>query len=104
MMTDTSTSLSNVRSFRGATIAYATLLGCLSVWVLAAEAARPPIVGLATDPQVIASGYQHRDAAVTAARIGHMRGDLWSEAAFAYGNLLWSRDQKALNEFGLSFG
>ena len=102
MMANTSTSLSDVRSFRGTIIVYAFLLGCLSVWVLAAEAVRPPIVGLTTDPQAIALGYQHRDAAVTAARIGHMRGDLWSEAAFAYGNLLWSRDQNALNAPGSS--
>ena len=32
-----------------------------------------------------------------AARIGLVRGDLWSEAAFAYGDMLWNQDKNASN-------
>ena len=37
-----------------------------------------------------------RDAAVMAARIGLVRGDLWSEAASAYGEMPGDQDKNAL--------
>jgi hypothetical protein len=85
---------SNVKRLRGAVFAFACLLGGLAVWLLAAELARPaPAIEFPTDAQSAASIYTHRNAATVAAKIGIIRGDLWAEAAFAYGGILWNEDK-----------
>ena len=50
-----------------------------------------------TDAQSAVSNYAQRDAAITAARVGLVRGDLWSEAAFAYGGMLWNQGKTTPN-------
>jgi hypothetical protein len=84
-----------VQGFRAALAAFAVVLGSLAIWVLAPEVLRPSPIGFTTDPQLAEQNYRHRDAAVTAARIGLIRGDLWSDAAFSYGNILWNPDKNA---------
>jgi hypothetical protein len=96
-MSVTQITVYNNSRFRAAVVVFAIVLGSLAIWVLAAETVRPPIIGFTTDPQSAALSYQHRDAAIAAARIGLVRGDLWSEAAFTYGNMLWSEDNTATN-------
>jgi hypothetical protein len=79
-------------------LAFAGLLGALAIWQLAAELARPSGVKFTTDAQAAASIYKLRSAAATAARIGIVRGDLWSQAAFAFGDKLLSDElQKSDN-------
>ena len=82
-----------VRAFRAGLVAFAVILGSLAIWVLAPEVLRPSPTGFTTDPQLAEQSYRHRAAALAAARIGLIRGDLWSEAAFSYGNILWSSDK-----------
>jgi hypothetical protein len=76
-------------------------LGCvlftLAAWILAAEVVRPNAIIFTTDPASAGPIYAKRDAAVTAARVGLVRGDLWSEAAFASGSMLWSQENNKLN-------
>jgi hypothetical protein len=94
-MSHSQVTTSAIRGFRAALAAFAVLLGGLAIWVLAPEVLRPSTVGFTTDPQLAELSYRHRAAAVAAARIGLIRGDLWSEAAFSYGNMLWSADKNA---------
>jgi hypothetical protein len=84
-----------VRGFQAALAAFAVILCSLAIWVLAPEILRPSPIGFTTDPQLAELSYRQRASAVTAARVGLMRGDLWSEAAFSYGNILWSLDKSA---------
>ena len=71
-------------------------LASLAGWILAAEALRPAIA-FTTDAQSAVANYAQRDAAITAARVGVVRGDLWSEAAFAYGGTLWNQGKATPN-------
>ena len=93
MMTEILTAPSPVKGFRITVFAFACLLGGLAVWVLAAEFLRTETVEFPTDVQSAASVYAHRDDATKAARIGLVRGDLWTQAAFAYGDRLWNQDK-----------
>jgi len=96
-MSETQTTPSAVDRFRVTVLAFACVLGSLAVWILAAEGLRPTTIEFTTEPQFAGSIYGHREAAITAARVGLVRGDLWSDAAFAYGDMLWSQDKNASN-------
>ena len=54
-------------------------------------------------PNLLHQTMDSRDAAIMAARIGLVRGDLWSEAAFAYGDVVWNQDKNASNADVASF-
>ena len=84
-----------MRHTRIAVFGFACVLASLATWILAAEVLRPTTVIFTTDAQSAGPIYAQRDAAVAAARAGLVRGDLWSEAAFAYGAMLWSQDKSA---------
>ena len=77
--------------FRLATLLIAILIGVQSLWILLPELSRPGIAELPTDSVSAgsASVTSWRDAAIWAARIGAIRGDLWAESAFTYADLLW---------------
>ena len=77
--------------FRLATLLIAILIGVQSLWILLPELSRPGIAELPTDlvSAGSASVTSWRDAAIWAARIGVIRGDLWAESAFTYADLLW---------------
>ena len=77
--------------FRLATLLIAILIGVQSLWILLPELSRPGIAELPTDSVSAgsASVTSRRDAAIWAARIGAIRGDLWAESAFTYADLLW---------------
>jgi hypothetical protein len=94
-MSDTQTVLSTTTGFRVTVLAFACVLSGLAGWILAAEIPRPGVIKFATDAQSAASMYERRNAAVRAAQIGVVRGDLWSEVAFAYGGMLLAQDTKA---------
>ena len=96
-MSETQTTPSTINGFRVTVLAFACVLGGLAGWILAAEIVRPADIKFTTDAQSAASMYERRDAAIKAARVGLVRGDLWSEAAFAYGDMLWSQDKNASN-------
>jgi hypothetical protein len=74
--------------FRITILGLASLLGCLAAWILVPEFLHPAVIQFPTSARSAASGYLHRDAAIKAARIGLVRGDLWAQAALADGNLL----------------
>jgi hypothetical protein len=76
-------------SFRVATQSFAILLGVLFIWLLLPEMSRPSIQRLPTDQASAAAAEKWRGAASFAASIAVIRGDLWSESAFTYSNLLW---------------
>jgi hypothetical protein len=93
MMSEISTASSTIKGFRVTVFAFACLLGGLAAWILVAEFIRPAAIEFPTDAQSAASIYAHRDDATTAALIGQVRGDLWTQAAFAYGDMLWNQDK-----------
>ena len=78
--------------FRATVISFACVLGSLAIWILAAEAVRPSNIELA---QQNPSDALRRDAALMAARIGLVRGDLWSEAASAYADMSRAQNKSA---------
>src|SRR5215475_16152481 len=78
---------------RVAMFAVAFLLGILGVWILVAESLRPGVIELTNDPVSAASNYAKRGAAVTAARAGLLRGDLWADAAIASTPMPWTQDK-----------
>jgi hypothetical protein len=92
-MTEILTAPSPINGFRVTVFAFACLLGGLAAWILVPEFLRPAAVEFPTDAQSATSIYAHRDEATRAARIGLIRGDLWAQAAFAYGDLLWNQDK-----------
>jgi hypothetical protein len=75
--------------FRLTILALAFLLGVQSLWMFVSELVRPAIPGLPVNPQMAAVAADQRNRAVWAARIGAIRGDLWTEAAFTYADFLW---------------
>ena len=78
-------------AFRLAMLLFAVMIGVQSLWILLPELSRPGIAELPTDSVSAgsASVTRRRDAAIWAARIGAIRGDLWAESAFTYADLLW---------------
>src|SRR5262245_44260274 len=87
-MTHPQSNRPSASEFRVVILAFACILAGLASWTLTAEILRPQGINFTTDAQSAASMYEQRNAAVTAAQFGLVRGDLWSEAAFAYGNVL----------------
>ena len=92
-MTEILTAPSPIKGFRVTVFAFACLLGGLATWILVLEFLRPAPVEFPTDAQSAASIYAHRGDATKVARIGLVRGDLWTQAAFAYGDFLWNQDK-----------
>ena len=84
---------SDTIAFRAVAFAFACLVGGLAAWELSADLLRPITVEFPTDRRSAISAYPQHDAAVAAAEIGVIRGDLWADAAFANGNLLWTDDE-----------
>lgn len=75
-------------AFRLTTLFIAVLLLIQCVWLLLAEFSRPSIDRLPTDVSAADIAAQKRDAAIWAASIGVIRGDLWADSAFTYTNLI----------------
>ena len=75
--------------FRLTTLLFAVLLGAQCVWLLLAEFSRPGIDALPADATTAIAAAKQRDAALWAASIGVIRGDLWAESAFTYADLVF---------------
>jgi hypothetical protein len=82
------------RAFRLSAIMCAVLLAIQSLWLIFPELARPGIDQLPTSATAAAAAAKHHGAAVWAASVAGIRGDLWAEAAFTEASLLW-RDKQA---------
>ena len=80
-------------AFRVTTLFIAVLLLIQCVWLLLAEFYRPGIDRLPTDVSAADIAAQKRDAAIWAASIGVIRGDLWADSAFTYTNLILDERQ-----------
>jgi hypothetical protein len=85
--------MSRERLLRGGTLLFAVLLGLLATWLLLAEIVRPAAYSLPTDAAASLAVVDKRAAALRAASFGMFRGDLWSQAAFTYADLLWPADR-----------
>jgi hypothetical protein len=94
-MSVTQTSKSKINGFRVTVLAFACVLGVFAGWILTAEIKRPVGIKFTSDAQLADSMYERRNAAVKAAQIGIFRGDLWSEAAFIYGDMLLAQSKNA---------
>jgi hypothetical protein len=102
-MSDTQNSPFAINRLRISLFVFACVLGTLATWILVAEVLRSKEIEFTADSQLAASNYSQRDAALRAARAGLIRGDLWSEAAFAYGDMLWSENKNASSSDAPSF-
>lgn len=90
-MSEISETSSIIKTFRVAGFIFACLLASFAIWILAAELLRPASIKFATSAKFAALNHMQRDAAIVAAKIGHLRGDLWADAAFAYGGMFWGK-------------
>lgn len=94
-MSETQATPFTINALRVVVLAFACVLGGFAGWILAAESLRPTTIEFTTAPQSARSIYERRDAAIIAARVGLIRGDLWSDAAFTFGDMLWSHVRSA---------
>jgi hypothetical protein len=92
-MSETQASSYTLAQMRVILLAFACILGCLAGWILIAEAVRPKLITVGGDPHLDVARYARRDAAILVARVGLVRGDLWSEAALAYADMLLGDDR-----------
>jgi hypothetical protein len=83
-------------AFRLAVLLFAVLLGAQCVWLLLAELSRTDIDSLPTTPTTANAAAAQRDAALWAARLGVIRGDLWAYSAFTYADLLFDPSSAAV--------
>jgi hypothetical protein len=82
-------------AFRYVTLFFAVLLGAQSVWLLLAELTRPGIDRLPATAASAAVAAKQRRLAAAAASFGIIRGDLWTDSAFTYADLLWSDSESS---------
>lgn len=78
--------------FRLGAILCAALLAMQCIWLLLPELVRPKFDQLPTDATAASAAAKHYDAAVWAASVARLRGDLWANAAFTQADLLWQKD------------
>jgi hypothetical protein len=83
------------RYFRASLLFGGLILAFASLWLFSAELFRPTIAPLPSNRESAERAAAHRNAALLAARVGWLRGDLWAEAAFTYANLEWSSSGNA---------
>jgi hypothetical protein len=88
--------------FRLAVLLFAGLLGVQCVWLLLGELSRPGIDNLPTNPAAATAAAKQRDAALWAARIGAIRGDLWAQSAFTHADLLFDQNSAATSNATLT--
>jgi hypothetical protein len=74
--------------FRAFVFLFALLLGCQAIWILTAEYYRPSAHGFPENSRAAAAAAANRKDAALAASFGFIRGDLWSEYALTYINLV----------------
>jgi hypothetical protein len=67
-------------------------------WLVAVEAVRPTIPAQALDLQQALDAAQIRERLLLAARIGMVRGDVWTEAASAFAAQVWRPPPQPLAE------
>jgi hypothetical protein len=77
-------------AFRRVTLAFAGVLGVLSVWLLLAELTRPAVHSLPATADSVAAAAKQRWQAALAASFGVVRGELWADSAFTHADLLWN--------------
>jgi hypothetical protein len=77
--------------FRSAILIFAGVLALQAVWLITADFLRPMLAYFPRDKASEERASAARSAAVTAASIGWVRGDLWTEAAVALSSDLISR-------------
>jgi hypothetical protein len=76
-------------------LALGVVLGVHAMWILAAELSRPAVPARSLDADTAAQLPASRAAAAEAARMGHVRGDLWVSYALTYAELVWNETASA---------
>jgi len=74
-------SASDVGKVRAVFGALAALLGSLGLWIVLAELTSPRLNYFPSNPDEASALYNVRNSAITAAEVGMVRGDLWTDAA-----------------------
>src|SRR6266581_962736 len=68
---------------------FAVFLSAQAAWILLAERHRLNHIRLPVDGKTATIALAEQDKIKQAASLAVVRGDLWAESAFTYGNLLW---------------
>jgi hypothetical protein len=72
-------------------VLYGFFLVALSFWLVSAELSRTNVTTLPMSAESAAAAAQRNGQALTVARFGGLRGDLWSQLAFTYATLEWPK-------------
>lgn len=83
-----------IRFFRGTLFAFAFVVACHAVWILAAETSRAAISNFPISTQEAAAASKKRHPAILAASLGVIRGDLWADCAITYLNIFWGDERQ----------
>lgn len=83
--------------FRRAIIAFAAMVGVFATWTVLAELLRRPQATFPATAEAARSLLADRRAATLAAQLAMLRGDLWTECAITYLDLLWGESPTAID-------
>jgi hypothetical protein len=81
--------------FQATTLLLACLLAIQCIWILGAEFYRPAIKELPATIIAADVAARQRHAALLAASIGGIRGELWALSAFSYANLIFDESAQS---------
>jgi hypothetical protein len=82
-------SVSSDSAVRRFVFAFAGVLAMLAMWMSISEFLRPPFAGFPTDAAIAQAASRYRANSILAARIGLVRGDLWTASDITYAGLFW---------------
>ena len=91
----------SIEPLRWAMFMLATVTGIIGLWLLTSELMHQRSDDVPRNFEEATRASEKRIAAAWAARIGLMRGDLWTEAALTYADRFWSAEdlKSTLNSF-----
>lgn len=72
-------------------LVYGFILAAVSFWIVVPEVARSGVTALPSNQDLAMAAATYQTRALWAARVGMLRGDLWSELAYTYAALEWNR-------------
>jgi hypothetical protein len=86
-------------SLRYMAYGFSCILMLLAIWVLLPEISRAALPHFPSESNVASLVASERNDAIWAARFGMVRGDLWTESATTYADLVWPGERRDAEKF-----
>ena len=98
-MVEIQTTSATITKFRATIFVIACLLYLVATWILVPDFFQPAVAfQFPMDAQTANLAYARRDKAILSARIGLVRGDLWTQAAFSFSGNSQTKSNSEYNE------